>query len=161
MNKIKILTVLSMMFGLLIMSAPVDSFAERGTIRLRTKAAGYFGASGIYFPDTGYVCTNNMNRARDEIGKFVLPKNLNLKSLAKLKGTFPGVEMHSQEVYIRNKRENYKKNWADIDINKDEYLSWKIDTGFNAGPSKSELYCNRNKFDVMFKKYRADFLKGK
>ena len=155
MNKIKILTVLSMMFGLLIMSVPVDSFAAGGS-PIFLNSDGSKWEKGIYFPDTGYVCTDYLNQAVYVTGKYVLPKNLNKTSLGKLKGSFPGVIM---EAYMGGKPKNYQKSWANILINKPG--GFKIGTNFYAPVTvtKADNYCNKTKFDVMYKKYRKDFIK--
>ena len=158
MNKIKILTVLSMMFGLLIMSVPVYSFAATRQIPLQ-KTNGY---NAQYFPDTGYVCTYDFRGGKFLIGKYVLPKKLNKTTLGKLKGSFPGVFMVGQERYDNKVRKNYVKIYDNIVINKTG--GYKINnTVYDAEAENYDAayeYCNRTKFDVQFQERRKGFLNG-
>lgn len=160
MKKIKILAILAIVCGLLIGSIHIESIAAGGPIRLRNQKPGMTYAYGIYFPDTGYICTTVSLGNRTTIAKYVLPKNLNKISFSKLKKSFPGVAAMSVGFYGGGKEKpaNYKKYWDDIQINQNN--SWSVETRADRLAQKvsdRDYHCNKTKFNILYQEARDGF----
>jgi hypothetical protein len=115
---------------------------------------GYGIGRYVYFPNTGYIVhTNNGTNLSSFIAKYVLPKNLSINSVQKLKGVFPGTIMSMTAAYRRTPTSKWEKSFSQISINK---ANSSITTkGVVYAVAKSyEIKINSKKMDVLYNKGR-------